>query len=171
MGRRLDALAMPWQDAKAWIRRASLAIIGAVLFSTVYLSDYSAQCTEQTRMLKHYAGNDSARIADYINYIGLQPFWIMARLYLLPLPLLGSALLLGGAAANYLHCRSGARSDYTLRRLRDPLEYCRRCLALPFVAMVLSLAVFALLTALYYQSYLRLTPPELLPPEGQRFWG
>ena len=171
MHRRLDALAMPWQDARACLRRAILAIIAAVLFSTAYCAEYSAQCTEQARMLKHYVGNDSARIADYINYIGLQPFWIMARLYLLPLPLLGTVLLLGGIAANYLHCRTGARSDYTLRRLRDPWEYHRRCLALPLAAMVLSLAVFALLTVIYYQSYLRLTPPELLPPAGQRFWG
>ena len=170
MARRLDRLAPPWQDARAWLKRAIPAVIAAALFSTVYCGNYSTQCTEYARTLKRFAG-DRARLADYIEFFGIQPFWTTARIYLLPLPLLGAVLLLVGAAANYLHARSGARSDYTLRRLRDPWEYHRRCLALPLAGMLACLALFALLTGVYYWAYLRLTPPELLPPAGQRFWG
>lgn len=102
----------------------------------------------------------------------MPPFRMMGRIVLAPLPYMAASLLIGGVASNYRFCRSGSRSDYTMRRLPDPWEYHRRCWALPLLSCVLYLLAFAALYAISFSIYHFATPKALLAPTlWQQFWG
>ncbi|MBE7004155.1 MAG: hypothetical protein E7425_07720 [Ruminococcaceae bacterium] len=174
MARRLDLsrCVLPGQDGRAVLRSLSFGLPAlAALLLVLFGTDYRAQRQAELERFRYYAEFPGRILADHVNYIGLQPFWTLADLYLLPALVLGVWLFCFGAASNYRRCRSGARCDYTLRRLRDPWEYHRRCLAMPLLEALACLLTFLLLTGLFYAIYRLCTPTELLPPVGQRFWG
>ena len=172
MALRLEGCCLPWQDARRRLKRlANVLLFLTALLLALYANAYTSQRAEQVQLFRYCALHPELIQAHYVGYIGMQPFWTLAGAYLAAFPAMGAALLGYDAAANYLRLRAGARGDYTLRRLRDPWEYHRRCLALPLLEALACLLAFAALTGLLYWSYLGLTPPELLPPAGQRFWG
>lgn len=170
MARRFEDFVPPWQDGRSRLRKLAISLAALTLYSLFFLNDYTTQRSTQMERLKLF-GAPAERVEYNVNFIGLQPFWTMARVYVSPLPILAAILLCSGVVANYRHYRSGVRSDYTMRRLRDPWEYHRRCIALPALEALLCLLLFALLTGIYYWIYLHFTPAELLLPVGQRFGG
>lgn len=174
MARRLDLsrCAPPGHNWRGELQTLALALTGGTaLLGYLFGNAYIAQRETELSRYRIYAAFPERMAADHVSRVGLQPFWALAGRYLSVLPILGLLLLCFGAAAKYLRFHSGARSDYTLRRLRDPREYRRRCLALPAIEAALCLLAFALLTGVCYWIYLQFTPVELLPPVGRRFWG
>lgn len=58
----------------------------------------------------------------------------------------------------------GARSIYTMRRLRNPLEFYARCLILPVSFTVFGIALVYVLNLIYIEIYLALVPEECMYP-------
>ena len=170
MKNRLERYALPWEDGGKLLRQFEIRLLGFMLYSLLFLTPFLHERQALIERGQHYVST-AEHVNPYLAYQGMPPFWALASRYLVPLPLYALIYLLGAATMNYLRCRKGARADYTLRRLRDPWEFHRRCLSLPLFWAALCLAVFLLLTGLYYFIYLRLTPEEWLLPARQRFWG
>ncbi len=166
----LSRLALPGQDWRQHTRFYFAVMLTLSVVSLFLLPPYLNERQALLERGQHYVST-AELLNHFVAYPGMPPFWTLARRFLTPFPCVAAVYLLYGAVNNFLRCRSGARSDYTLRRLRDPWEYRRRCFALPVLAALLCLLLFALLTGVYYAIYLRFTPPEWLPPAGQRFWG
>lgn len=77
------------------------------------------------------------------------------------------------AAGFYAYHYQGSRSIYTMRRLPRRWELWRRCLTLPMVTALCCLLLAAVLTLVYFEIYLMVTPEGCLPPdlwEGLRCW-
>ena len=68
----------------------------------------------------------------------------------------------GLAALHYASFYRGSRSVYLMRRLPDPLEWHRRCLALPCACIIACAALAAALWGLFYLFYLNVTPAQCL---------
>lgn len=68
----------------------------------------------------------------------------------------------GLAALHYSSFYRGSRSVYLMRRLPDPLEWHRRCLALPCACIIACAALAAALWGLFYLFYLNVTPAQCL---------
>lgn len=169
MAQRLDRLVPPGLDWRRALRRLAWFLAGLSVWSLFYLNVYGTERASAIDRSLQYP-TEAIRAARGVEYLGLQPFWSYARGFLIPFLFL-ALLCLANIRANYARCRTLSRSDYTLRRLRDPWEYHRRCLALPLLEALICLLAFALVTGIYFLVYLRFTPAELLPPAGQRFWG
>ncbi len=58
----------------------------------------------------------------------------------------------------------GAKSIYTMRRLKNPLELYVRCLIIPVTFIILGIALIYLMTFVYIKIYLFLVPEECLFP-------
>ena len=170
MANRLDDFFLPWQNRR---KELKILALGLALFFLFSLGFFPCFFNERAALIErgiHDAA--TARLLDpSIAYRSMPPFWTMARGFLMGFLYYAVAALLDGIPAAYWSCRKGARADYTLRRLSDPWEYHRRCLVPPLFYAVIFLAVFALLTGIYYCIYLNMTPVEWLLPAGQRFWG
>lgn len=77
------------------------------------------------------------------------------------------------AAAFYAFHYQGGRSIYTMRRLPKRWELWRRCLTVPAATALCCLLLAVVLTFLYFEIYLMVTPEGCLPPdpwEGLRCW-
>lgn len=82
-----------------------------------------------------------------------------------------AAAMLGFAAFHYAYHRIGSRSIYTMRRLPQPVELHRRCLALPAAGIVLCALLSFLLLCIYYLIYIAMTPEQCLAPgQWQLLW-
>lgn len=92
----------------------------------------------------------------------IRPFWeVIGNAYLL----LGILALVMAAVAVmfYFYHYEGSRSIYTMKRLPNPWELWRRCLAVPLCTIVLCAVLALLLLGIYYLVYLRCTPAGCLP--------
>lgn len=79
--------------------------------------------------------------------------------------------MLGFAALHYAYHRTGSRSIYTMRRLPQPMELHRRCLALPAAGIALCALLSFLLLCIYYLIYIAMTPEQCLAPgQWQLLW-
>ncbi len=168
MRQRLKRYEPVWRADRYDLKILKLALI---FFFITSLCFYPTFLEERKELIRYGSHSFAVGALNLGGGLRMPPFWALARRYLLPIPLSAAVFLCAGVAQNYLSCRKEARSDYTLRRLRDPWEYHRRCLALPVFEALALLLLLALLTGIYYAYYLRMTPPELLPPAGERFWG
>lgn len=65
----------------------------------------------------------------------------------------------------YLAHFQQSRSIYTMRRLPDGCELWRRVLSLPAATAAIAMALCAILLPLYYLAYIKLTPPQCIPPD------
>ena len=63
----------------------------------------------------------------------------------------------------YFYHYEGSRSIYTMKRLPNPWELWRRCLAVPLCTIVLCAVLALLLLGIYYLVYLHCTPAGCLP--------
>ncbi len=64
-----------------------------------------------------------------------------------------------------------SKSIYTMKRLPDKNELHIRCLTLPVICILVSIALSFLLLLLFYHHYITVTPPECLPPDQWKmFW-
>ena len=63
------------------------------------------------------------------------------------------------------HYREGSRPVYLMRRLPDPWEYHRRCLAIPGAALLAALAIMAVSLWAFWGIYMTATPAQCLPPD------
>ncbi len=64
----------------------------------------------------------------------------------------------------YLHHLMGSKSIYTMRRLKNPLELYVRCLAVPVIFIIFSIALIYLMNFIYIEFYLALVPEKSLHP-------
>ena len=82
-----------------------------------------------------------------------------------------AALMLCFIAVRYAYYRQGSRADYLVRRLPDRLDWHRRCLVLPVLAVLgCALAAFLLLL-FYFAVYLLFTPDAcLMPGQWYKIW-
>lgn len=64
----------------------------------------------------------------------------------------------------FLHHFIGSKSIYTMRRLKNPLEFYIRCLAVPVIFIILGIALIYILNFIYIEIYLALVPEEYLYP-------
>ena len=71
------------------------------------------------------------------------PFWMLIR--------------------NVVYFRTGSKSYYTMRRLRDRSEYPKRCALLPVCGLVAIILAMWLLTIICGGAYLIFTPDGWLP--------
>ena len=86
----------------------------------------------------------------------------VARASYLPfLAVLG--LLIQMLIRNIVYFRSGSKSYYTMRRLRDRSEYPKRCALLPVCGLVAGVLAMWLLTLVCGGAYLIFTPDGWLP--------
>lgn len=67
------------------------------------------------------------------------------------------------AVFHYLHHWQGSKSIYLMRRLPDPWELHRRCLAVPFTGAVACMALLGLMCVVFYLIYILCTPQQCLP--------
>lgn len=67
------------------------------------------------------------------------------------------------ALYHYAYHYNGSKSIYLMRRLPERWELHRRCLAVPAVGAVSSMALQGLLGSLYYLIYILCTPRQCLP--------
>ncbi|MBQ8279220.1 MAG: hypothetical protein IJZ23_05210 [Roseburia sp.] len=72
-------------------------------------------------------------------------------------------VMLGLLVYYYLYYYQGSKSIYLMRRLPNRWEMYRRCIALPFAAIVTGVITEIALLALYYGIYLTFTPQQCLP--------
>lgn len=72
-------------------------------------------------------------------------------------------VMLGLLVYHYLYYYQGSKSIYLMRRLPDRWEMHRRCVALPFAAIVIGVVTEIALLLLYYGIYLACTPQQCLP--------
>lgn len=80
-------------------------------------------------------------------------------------------ILLGRIAGNYASFFRGSKSIYLMKRLPDPMERHRRCLALPLagIAVIVLTAIIVLLIS--FMVYLRFTPAACMTPgQWQKLW-
>lgn len=75
-----------------------------------------------------------------------------------------AACMLALAVGFYGYHYQGGRSIYTMRRLPNRWELWRRCLTLPVLTALACLLLAGLLTLLYFEIYLQVTPEGCLPP-------
>lgn len=69
------------------------------------------------------------------------------------------------AFANYRSFFTETKSIYLMKRLKDPNELRRRCLAIPAAACVIALALFLLLLLVFVLVYRSGVPTRCLPPD------
>lgn len=64
----------------------------------------------------------------------------------------------------YMHHHIGAKSIYTMRRLKNPLELYVRCLTVPVIFILLGFALIYFMNFIYIEFYLALVPEKNLQP-------
>ena len=72
-------------------------------------------------------------------------------------------VMLGLLVYHYLYYYQGSKSIYLMRRLPDKWELHRRCVVLPFAAILVGALTEIGLLLLYYGIYLVFTPQQCLP--------
>ena len=63
---------------------------------------------------------------------------------------------------HYAYHRNGSNAFYTMKRLPDGRELCRRCVVLPLMEAAVILLTMATVFAIYYFIYVQATPQEVL---------
>ena len=80
-------------------------------------------------------------------------------------------ILLGRIAGNYASFYRGSKSIYLMKRLPDPMERHRRCLALPLAGTAVIALTALIVLLICYMVYLLFTPTQCLTPgQWQKLW-
>ncbi|MDY3239944.1 MAG: hypothetical protein SOW80_07465 [Anaerovoracaceae bacterium] len=80
-------------------------------------------------------------------------------------------ILLGRIAGNYASFYRGSKSIYLMKRLPDPMERHRRCLALPLAGTAVIALTALIVLLICYTVYLLFTPAQCLTPgQWQKLW-
>lgn len=80
-------------------------------------------------------------------------------------------LMLFMAIYFFLYHFIGAKSIYTMRRLRQPAQLYVRCLTIPVISIVCGIALIYLLNFIFMKIYISLVPEEcLLPRWNANIW-
>lgn len=79
--------------------------------------------------------------------------------------------MLGFVAYHYFYHYQESKSVYLMRRLPDKMEWHRRCLTLPFGAILICVLTVLLLLVIFFAVYMFCTPQECLTPgQWQKLW-
>lgn len=75
------------------------------------------------------------------------------------------------AAYHYYYHYNGSKSIYLMKRIVNPLELHRRCLALPVLVTGITLVIMFLLVCAYYRLYMAAVPGKFLAPgQWEKIW-
>ena len=141
-----------------------LGLPAAILWSFLYLLRYAS--AHQALYYMNEAGDQVLR-PDAV----MPDFYLLVEHAFLGFPLLAVGILAFTVARYRYHWR-GSKPIYLMRRLPDSRELHRRCLTLPLLGLAVVLLTALLLFILYYNSYMRTTPPAALQAkQWQKLWG
>lgn len=149
--RRYELLAPPGFDGRQELKRALTWLAWAVVIMLAwFLLAYMSEI-----------GMVQIALEDGYEY-NMRQYADVARASYLPfLAVLG--LLVWMLIRNVVYFRTGSKSYYTMRRLRDRSEYPKRCALLPVCGLVAGVLAMWLLTLVCGGAYLILTPEGWLP--------
>ena len=150
------------QSPGAEVRTFLVGLVAAALYSMIYLIRYFTareELYEWTR--KGWQLREGAVMADFSD--------LMAGMML---GLVAVALWqVGIAIYHYIYHYQDTKSIYTMRRLPNPWELHRRCLALPAAGVLICGVAALVLILIYFWVYMGCTPQECLTPgQWQKFW-
>ncbi len=134
----------------------ALCMTGAVLFSMTFLLDYGRA---RESLFRYAAGGlrkeliPGAVMEDFVDILG----YSMAAF-----PLMALICLSAQVFSHYAYHRNGSNAFYTMKRLPDSRELCRRCVVLPLMEAAGILLAMAAVFAIYYFIYMQGTPEEAL---------
>ncbi len=134
----------------------AICMAGAVLFSMTFLSDYGRA---RESLFRYVAGGlrkeliPGAVMDNFVDILG----YSMAAFPLMALICLGAQIF-----NHYAYHRNGSNAFYTMKRLPDSRELCRRCVVLPLMEAAAILLAMAAVFAIYYFIYMQGTPEEVL---------
>lgn len=143
----------PGHSVSSWKRYSIFALVGSSCFSFLTFMSRMIQALEILRYDDH--------MPDFREVLGAAqfPFFLFA----------GGALVF--VLTFYLYFRQGAKSIYTMRRIRNRWELHRRCWTLPLLTIAVLLMTSQVLEMVYFLLYLIATPEKSVPVGGSRFWG
>lgn len=149
--RRYELLAPPGFDGRQELKRVMTWLGWAVVCMLIWF--FLAYMSE--------IGMVQIALEDGYEY-NMRQYADVARASYLPfLAVLG--LLVWMLIRNVVYFRTGSKSYYTMRRLRDRSEYPKRCALLPVCGLVAGVLAMWLLTLVCGGAYLILTPEGWLP--------
>ena len=143
----------PGHSVSAWKNYSIFALAGSFCFSFLTYMFRMIQALDGLRYDDHMPGfREVLGVAQF-------PFFLFA----------GGALVF--VLSFYLYFRQGAKSIYTMRRIRNRWELHRRCWTLPLLTIVVLLLSSQVLEIVYFLLYLIAAPEKAIPVGGTHFWG
>lgn len=144
----------PGTDIKQILATGILLLVQLLIFSIKFLFNYSSA----VKVL--YVYNHGARVLDPERTI--RDFSLLTGRCFVGIWIL-LAVCIVMAVDNYLSFYKGSKSIYLMKRLPQPTELYRRCLAMPLLIFAAGLVLTGLLIGLYALIYIYATPPQCLP--------
>ena len=94
-------------------------------------------------------------------YVSMLPFWAIAENSYRGFFVIGFILILAAWYHYHYHTQK-SKSIYLMKRLPAKNELRKRCLTLPLTGLLITAAIAAILTAIYYICYITMTPEPFL---------
>lgn len=79
-------------------------------------------------------------------------------------------MLLVFSIYNFIYHYIGSKSIYTMRRLPQKFEFIKRCVTIPVIFIILSIASVFVLNFIYFGIYMLVVPEECLLSSAKMMW-
>ena len=158
-----ERYAPPGADVKKHLSRFS----GLILLSGFYaLICFLLRYLTARRNLYYYTGGQHILRPDAV-----MPDFAEMTVHMFLFHIILFIFLLGRIAGNYASFYRGSKSIYLMKRLPDPMERHRRCLALPLAGTAVIALTALIVLLICYMVYLLFTPAQCLTPgQWQKLW-
>lgn len=158
----LERYAPPGIDVK---QERTLFLTGLGVAGAWSLSFFHSFNRYKDHLYTHRGGQEFLRegaiMEDFVVVLG-KSLWLFFLLAL---------CMIAVAALHYAYHHQGSKSIYLMHRLPDRMELHRRCLTLPVLAILITLAAAFLVLVIYFAVYMCATPPQCLTPgQWQKIW-